>query len=385
MNLDASNLPVPLVQGEGTLSQLGSRVAGLGVSRVLLVTDKGVSAAGHLEPALDSLKACGCDVSVFDNVHANPTELDVLACVAAAKNHGAEALIGFGGGSSMDAAKGCNFILTNGGAMSDYWGVDKATQPMLPFVAVPTTAGTGSECQRFALISDSTTHRKMACGDIKARARFAILDPRTTLTQPPFVAACTGVDAVAHAVETAVTVKRNSQSLEFSYDAFRRLSANIHAIMRDPGNVIARAEIQLGASLAGAAIECSMLGAAHAAANPLTAMCGTIHGQAVGIMLPGVVRLNGEDGDAAAAYRDLTAAAGLPFDGTDRGAVTALADWLSALLHDLDLHRPLRTLGVTREMIPRLSAGAAEEWTGTFNPRRLTSDDFARLYSQVLD
>src|SRR5204863_6489877 len=118
-------------------------------------------------------------------------------------------LIGLGGGSSMDTAKGSNFILSNGGAMRDYWGVGKATKPMLPLIAVPTTAGTGSECQCAALIADEVTHQKMACLDPKALPRIAILDPALTISQPPRVTACTGIDAIAHAVETAVTKKRN--------------------------------------------------------------------------------------------------------------------------------------------------------------------------------
>ena len=126
-------------------------------------------------------------------------------CLGAARAAGIDGIVGLGGGSSLDTAKGCNFLLTNGGRMQDYWGVGKATRPMLPLIAIPTTAGTGSECQSFALIADETTHQKMACGDPKAAARVAILDPPLTLSQPPRVAACTGMDALSHAVETAVT------------------------------------------------------------------------------------------------------------------------------------------------------------------------------------
>jgi alcohol dehydrogenase len=349
---------------------------------VLLVTDKGVSAAGHLQPALESLQSAGCDVAVFDEVHENPSEKDVQACADAARAHGTECVVGFGGGSSMDAAKGCNFLLTNGGAMADYRGVGKATQEMLPFVAVPTTAGTGSECQRFALISDSVTHRKMACGDIKARARFAILDPTLTLTQPPFVAACTGMDAVTHAIETSVTAKRTPESSGLSIEAFEILARNIHAVVLDPDNLEARSAVQLGASLAGAAIECSMLGAAHAAANPLTANLGTVHGQAVGNMLPAIVRFNGEDAGVAQVYKDLLAAGDILHTGD---SADALAHWLKELLNELSLRQPLSSMGATVDMIPKLSAEAAEEWTGTFNPRPVTPDDFARFYETSLD
>src|SRR5207244_13592387 len=128
--------------------------------------------------------------------------LDVEACLEVAHSAGIDAIVGLGGGSSIDTAKGCNFLLTNGGRMQDYWGVGKATRPMLPLIAVPTTAGTGSECQSYALIADEETHQKMACGDPKASARVALLDPTLTVSQPRSVTACTGMDALVHAVET---------------------------------------------------------------------------------------------------------------------------------------------------------------------------------------
>ena len=129
--------------------------------------------------------------------------------MAVAQRHDPELIVGLGGGSSMDCAKGINFLYTNGGRMQDYWGVGKATRQMLPMIAVPTTAGTGSETQSFALISDAKTHVKMACGDKKASFRVALLDPALTVSQPPRVTALTGIDAIAHALETYVTKVRN--------------------------------------------------------------------------------------------------------------------------------------------------------------------------------
>ena len=181
----------------------------------------------------------------------------------------------------MDTAKGCNFVLTNGGEMKDYWGVGKATKDMLPFIAVPTTAGTGSECQSFALISDDSTHMKMACGDRKALAKVALLDPELTISQPPSVTSCTGIDAIAHALEAAVTLKRNDFSARHSRMAFTLLTDNLQKVLLEPDDLDARGAVLLGASHAGAAIEQSMLGAAHSMANPLTANRGVVHGQAV--------------------------------------------------------------------------------------------------------
>src|SRR5690349_7218815 len=209
----------------------------------------------------------------------------------------------------MDTAKGCNFLLSNGGEMKDYWGVGKATRPMLPLIAIPTTAGTGSECQSAALIADEHTHQKMACLDPKAAARIAVLDPRLTVSQPPRVTACSGIDAIAHAVETAVTKARTPLSLVFSREAFRLTLAGLPRVLKSPGDLEARGWMLLGAAWAGTAIENSMLGAAHSAANPLTAHYGTPHGQAVGLMLPHVVRFNAHDPTAAQAYAEMAHAA----------------------------------------------------------------------------
>src|SRR5262249_43304050 len=177
-------------------------------------------------------------------------------------------IVSVGGGSAMDCAKGINFLLTNGGHMADYKGFGKARKPMLPSIAVPTTAGTGSEAQSYALIADERTHMKMACGDPKAAFKIALLDPQGTVSQPPKVTSFTGIDALAHAVESYVSTKRNPQSMMFAREAWRLLEANFETVLREPGNLAARGAMQLGANYAGTAIENSMLGACHACANP---------------------------------------------------------------------------------------------------------------------
>jgi alcohol dehydrogenase len=163
-------------------------------------------------------------------------------------------------------------LLTNGGQMRDYWGVGgKASRPLLPLIAVPTTAGTGSECQSFTLITDEETHQKMACGDPKAAPRVAILDPTLTVSQPRRVTACTGLDAIAHAVETAVTKRRNPVSWLYAREAFPADHDELRAGVGHADDLEARGAMLLGAAYAGIAIENSMLGAAHSLANPLTA------------------------------------------------------------------------------------------------------------------
>jgi len=374
-----------IVFGAGSLDRLGSLAAEYGGRRVLLVTDPGIAQAGHVSRAEVSLKSAGLTVSVFDRVIENPTTRVVDECVSWARECKADFLVGLGGGSSMDAAKGCNFVLTGGGKMEDYWGVGKATRPMLPLIAVPTTAGTGSECQSFALISQEETHVKMACGDAKAAAKVAILDPELTLTQPNHVAAATGMDALAHALETAVTNRLTPLSQMLSREAFRLCNRGFQGVVSNAKNLEARGQMLLGAALAGAAIENSMLGAAHAASNPLTAQFDVIHGQAVGLMLPPVVRFNGADLRARSIYHEFAVEAGRATDDHDpEWSVCALAEYLEEYQELAQLPGSLAEMNIHEPDLESLAEHAAGQWTANFNPLPVTSDDFLRLYRSVL-
>jgi len=365
-----------VIFGQDTLERVGGLARDFGARRILLVTDKGIAAVGHAGRAIGFLEAAGLQVAVFDAVRENPTTVDVDRCVEVAKREAIELIIGLGGGSSMDTAKGCNFILTNGGRMQDYWGIGKAANPMLPLIAIPTTAGTGSECQSFALISDEETHQKMACGDPKAAARIAILDPALTVSQPSRVAACTGIDALAHAIETAVTKKRNPLSAMYSREAFRLCLRGIEQVLEDPRDLEARGRMQLGAAFAGTAIENSMLGAAHSAANPLTAHYGMVHGQAVGLMLPAVISFNARDPDAHDRYLELAVIAGL-------SSVEELIGEIETILDTARMRHELGDYGVKSSEFPKLAAEAAQQWTAGFNPRPIDAKDFEQLYTEV--
>src|SRR5262245_57512079 len=160
-----------LVFGNDSVNRVGELARSFGAQRVLVVTDPGIVAAGHADRVEHALQSCGLGVVVFAEVRENPTTKDVDRCLQVATSAGIDTIVGLGGGSALDTAKGCNFLRTNGGRMQDFWGVAKATKPMLPFLAIPTTAGTGSECQSAAIIADDRTHQKMACLDPKAAAR----------------------------------------------------------------------------------------------------------------------------------------------------------------------------------------------------------------------
>lgn len=361
---------VRVALGPGNVDRLGAIGVAEGASRVLLVSDAHLVAAGHVERGVRALRGAGIHVELFTDVGENPTTEHVAAGVAFAREKGVDFIVGLGGGSAMDCAKGINFILTNGGRMQDYWGIEKAATPLLPMIAVPTTAGTGSDAQSFALITDPDTHQKMACGAASALPRVSILDPELTATQPPRVAAATGIDAVAHAVETAATTRRNATSIEFSRAAWAMLDDAFPAAMRSLSDADARERMLLGAHLAGAAIQNSMLGAAHALANALTAVYGTVHGVAVGLVLPHVVRFN-------------TSAGENPYDAIDRDA-ERLARRLEDLLNAGALPTRLADLGVTPDRVPELAGIAAKQWTATFNPRRVGEAELGEMLRSAL-
>ena len=380
-----STLRTRVVFGAGSLDRVGELAAGLGGHRVLLVTDAGIVRAGHAARAVSRLQAAGLAVSVFDAVRENPTTLDVARGLEAARGASVDLFVGLGGGSSIDTAKGVNFLLTQGGEMRDYQGVGKATRPMLPLIAIPTTAGTGSECQSAALIADEVTHHKMACLDPKAAARIALLDPELTVSQPRRVTALTGLDALVHAVESAVTTRRTVWSSMFSREAFRLCAGALETVLRSPDDLEARGRMLLGAAMAGTAIDNSMLGAAHSAANPLTAHFGIVHGAAVGLMIPQVIRFNAADPEVRGLYADLATTAGWTGpDVSPEAAASVLADRFQAWLRLAEIPETLTAAGVDPARIPLLAEEASRQWTATFNPRPITAPDFERLYRQAL-
>jgi alcohol dehydrogenase len=365
-----------LVVGPGSIDRLGRLSRELAGSRALVVSDPGIVEAGHTAGAIESLTEAGVATTVFGAFAENPTADHVEAGAALAREFRPDLLVGLGGGSSMDCAKGINFLFSCGGRMQDYRGRDSTRAPMLPSIAVPTTAGTGSETQSFALVSDPATGLKMACGAPGAAFRIAILDVNLTLTQPLSLVALTGIDALSHAVESHVSRSATPASRIFSREAFRLLATNLPAVFADGGSIAARSAVQFGAAIAGLAIENSMLGAAHALANPLTAAHHVPHGQAVGLMLPHVVRFNGPA--CGAAYADLLREIGITVAADAAGE--RLARWLSDLLAAARLATSLTAVRVPAPETTHLAAQAASQWTADFNPRPVTATELAALY-----
>jgi alcohol dehydrogenase len=362
-------MSIRVVFGDGALDQLGLLGLELGFSRALIVADKGIVATGLVDRAALLLDAVGIVPFFFHKFGPNPDTDMVEAGREYAAAGRVDGIVALGGGSSLDCAKGINFVLTNGGSMRDYRGHGRASKPMLPSIGIPTTAGTGSEAQSVAIISDAETHAKMACGDEKAAFRIALLDPALTVSQPRDVTAIAGYDALSHAVEAYVTKNRTPRSAQLALDAWRLLDESYERVLAAPRDIEARGAMLRGSNLAGAAIELSMLGATHACANPLTAKYGTTHGVAIAVMLPHVVRWNAE------VVRDRYAEL-LP--GKD------LAVRLEELARAAGLPRTLTEIGVSRGDLSDLASDAETQWTGKHNPKALDRAAALRLYEAAM-
>jgi alcohol dehydrogenase len=366
-----------IVSGRGSIERLGAISSELGFRRTLLVADPGMETAGYVSRVSKLLTDSGVEVSLFNDFGVNPDSTVIERGRAFAQSINPDSIIGLGGGSSLDCAKGINFVLTNGGNITDYVGYHITRQSLLPMVGIPTTAGTGSEVQSYAVLAEAGTHKKIACGTPSAAFRVAILDPELTLSQPREVTATSGFDAIAHAVETFVSTRRTPFSEILSREAWRLLEANYEVVLNSPNNLPARETMQFGACLAGIAIENSMLGATHACANPLTAHYGTIHGAALAMLLPTVVRWNSIASEDR--YAELSEVAKLQ----GRNSAEALARRLEQLAECGGLRQKLRGNGIEKVDLPILAGEASEQWTGRFNPRPFDYQGALEVYQSA--
>lgn len=351
--------PTPLVLEGDAEALIAERVDG----RAIVVTDAGVAATGWPDRLAARLGA-----AVWAGAASDPTESDVDLAARALRGH--DVLVAVGGGSVIDTAKAASMLLANGGRMRDWRGYGVAEHRGPVVVAVPTTGGTGSEVQSFALVSRDDDAAKLACGSPHVMPRVALLDPRLSTSSPIAVTASAGVDALVHALEAAVTTVRTPASVEVAVEAFGSMWHALPAVLAAPDDLGARGHALRAACLAGAAIEASMLGAAHATANPLSAHHGLSHGVAVGRMIASVIRANTADPAAAATYGRLARAASIGDD--------------AAALADAVAHRVRRVLpgawpppGLDPD---RMATEAAGQWTLAFNPVALDPDALAGLY-----
>jgi len=374
------NTVARIINGMGSALELASQCRLLGVQRPLLVTDPGLMAIGLVPPVLAALQKAGLAPLVFDQVREDPPEASVLAAVALARSGNVDGVIAVGGGSSMDVAKVVAVLLRGDQTLLEMYGVGKVTGTRLPLILVPTTAGTGSEVTPVAIITTGETTKAGVSSPVLL-PDVAVLDAALTLGLPPAVTAMTGVDAMVHAIEAYTSRhKKNPLSDNLALQALDLLSRNIRTAVHEGGNRQARANMLLGACLAGQAFANAPVAAVHALAYPLGGHYHIPHGLSNSLVLPSVLEFNAPLANAL--YAELAdVVIGAPVAGGAEAKTAALIAALRQLIDDVALPATLQQAGVQEHDLEMLAADAMlQQRLLVNNPRDVTYDDALAIY-----
>ncbi|MDF2687812.1 MAG: alcohol dehydrogenase [Microvirga sp.] len=367
-----------LIAGSGSIARLGEVAAQKLGARVALVTDAGLVKTRLVARALTILEEAGIAVDVFDGVVADPPEDVVLAAVAQAKAFDARAVIGFGGGSSIDVAKLVALLVRSGEELPQIYGVGIAKGPRLPLLAIPTTAGTGSEVTPISIVTTGAHEKKGVVSPLLI-PDIALLDPDLTVNLPPHVTAATGIDAMVHAIEayTSVSANNNPVSKALAREALRLLGRNIERAVHHGAHKDARAAMLIGSMLAGQAFANSPVAAVHALAYPIGGHFGVPHGLSNALVLPHVLRFN------ASACSD-TYAELAPYVFPDLGdsvTAAAFAEAIAGLCSRVGLQPRLRDVGIPQDAVPTLAEDAMKQTRLLVNnPRPVSLEDARAIY-----
>ncbi len=369
-----------IISGDGSALQLAQQCELLNISRPLLVTDPGLIAIGLIQPVQKALFDAGFNPVLFDQVKEDPPEAVVLAAVELGKAEKVDGVIAVGGGSSMDVAKVVAVLMTGSQSLSELYGVDQVRGGRLPMILVPTTAGTGSEVTPVAVITTGET-TKSGVSSTVLLPDVAVLDAELTLGLPPAITAMTGVDAMVHAIEAYTSQhKKNPVSDNLARSALALLSRNIRTAVLEGGNREARANMLLGATLAGQAFANAPVGAVHALAYPLGGHYHIPHGLSNSLVLPSVLEFNASQ--ASHLYAELAEiVVGEPVPGSDEAKTTALIDALRSLIEDVALPATLSDAGVKEGDLEMLASDAMlQQRLLINNPRDVAYEDALAIY-----
>jgi alcohol dehydrogenase class IV len=383
--------PTRVVAGRGLIEGIGFEFAKEGAHRTFVVTDKVIRDTGLVDRVLAGIEDGDIEVaSVFDDVEQDSAIPTVEACAAAARESGADSFFAVGGGSVMDTAKIAMTLFSHGGSVHEYEGIFTLPReddglgkplPTAPLGCLPTTSGTGSEVSMAAVVKDHEAKVKLEFADYPLFPRLAILDPESTKTLPPAIAAATGMDAMTHAIEGYVTLDSSPHNDAQSLHALRLIAENLEKAVLTPEDEDARGNMLVAASLA----ITQSLGITHSMSHPAGGQFGVAHGVANAINLPHSVRFNAAGGkEIADRYRDIAEVWGSETGGSDEAVGDALATSIEGLTEKLGLPRRLSEVGVPEEGIPALVEGAMGDGCTLLNPRETTEEDFAELYRQAL-
>jgi len=374
-------VPSAVTFGPGCSKKVGEVVNQLGYKNVFVVYDAGVKAAGIVDPIVDALKAANLNVVEYDKVLANPPIECVEEGATLARNAGSEIVVAIGGGSAIDTAKCVNVLLSNPSPLTLYEGVNNVKNRTNPFIAIPTTAGTGSEVTTMAIITDEANKRKFAVHGQYVGAAMALVDPELTLGLPPFLTATTGVDALTHAIEAYISKMNMIPSDVMALKAIELIIQNLPEATKNGKNLEARSNMMLGSLMAGIAFTNAMVTLAHSIAHPLGARCNTPHGLANACVLPYVVEFNAPA--VPQRIKDIGIAMGLPVQNMSyEDAAKTVVDALIALNKELGIPT-LEGAKVPREVLPQVAEDVMKEPPTFFNPRECTPEDVMAILNKA--
>jgi alcohol dehydrogenase len=374
-------LPTKVRFGFGISGELENEIKALGKKTIMLVTDKGLIRAGIVDKVLaqlgDEMKK---DLTVFDEVEPNPRDTTVQRAYETAKAKGVDVLVAVGGGSSMDVAKGVGVLLTNGGLIGDYEGLDQVKKEAAPIIAIPTTVGTGSEVTFWSVITDTKRHFKMSVGSTMLAPKVALVDPHLVVSLPPAIIASTGMDALTHAIEGYTCKLSEPITDACGIYAIRYIAENIRdAVYTDSKE--ARAKMLLGSLIAGICFGNSDIAAVHAMAEALGGLYDTPHGIANAIMLPYVMEYNYVA--STKKFARIADALGENVIGdSERDAAYKAVTAVRKLNEDLNIPT-LKEIGAKAEDFEDLSAKSEVNVSTESNPRKITKDDFLKIFRKA--
>jgi alcohol dehydrogenase class IV len=374
--VDQFRIPTRIVFGRGVALKVNEPLEQLGAKRVLVVTDPGVITVGLVEPILARLREAKIAYEIYDGVVPDPTVGDVDRCYRRAQDTQADALVAVGGGSSIDTAKMAATLMTNGGTVLDYVGIDKVPKPAAPVVAIPTTAGTGAEITINSVIADPEQHKKLVIISPNATALFALEDPEMTTGLPPFLTAITGMDTLVHAIESFVNKSTYPMTQALAYEAIRDATWALPRAVKDGRDAEARERMLRAVVSASLAFSNTRLGNVHAMALPLGGWCHVAHGTAVAVLLPHVMQFN------RSAAPDRFAAVGEAM-GVAKDA-KASVDRTFRLVEEIGIPKRLSECGVTDDKVPPMAKDAIQSGNIAVNPRATTLADIEALYRAAL-
>ena len=368
--------------GAGQAAHLSDILHQRALTRVLIVTDPGMIATGLVDDLLAPLATGPLKVAVFDQVLSDPPEHVVIQAVNTAKNHRAEAIIGFGGGSSLDVAKLVALLADSDEKLADIYGVGLARGPRLPLIQIPTTSGTGSEVTPVAIVTTGTSE-KMGVVSPLLLPDVALLDAALTLGLPAPITAATGIDAMVHAIEAYASLNPNNNPLSRSLarEALRLMGRSLETAVHSPADIAARSDMLLGSMFAGQAFANSPVAAVHALAYPIGGHFKVPHGLSNALVLPHVLRFNAET--APTPYAQIAAIAFPALAGNEgREAATGFADALADLAHRCGLQPRLRDVNIPRDALAMLARDAMHQTRLLVNnPRPITEADALAIYT----